>query len=61
MKLKYLIPFIGFFYFIYNDIPHTEDQRPYKPLQGDKAFEIMLISCLVSILLPILTLLYFAK
>lgn len=29
MKLKYLIPFIGLI-LIWNDIPHTESQRPYK-------------------------------
>jgi hypothetical protein len=39
MKLHYFIPFLGF-YFIRRDIPWTEDERPFKPLQGDLMFAV---------------------
>lgn len=48
MKLKYLIPIIGYF-LISNDIPHTEDQRPYKPLQGDEAFSVMTAVSIINV------------
>lgn len=43
MKLKYLIPFIGLI-FISNDIPHTENQRRFKPLQGDDVMFVTIAS-----------------
>lgn len=51
-KFKYLIPFIGFYYFVKNDIPMTEDQRPFKSLQGDGSFDIIFLSGIVSVVLP---------
>lgn len=51
MKLKYLIPIIGLIH-IYNDIPHYEFERSWKPLQGDEMFYTMLTS-LVSTALAI--------
>lgn len=43
MKLRYLIPFLGL-YFVWKDLPHTPEQYSYKPLQGDKAFIIILVA-----------------
>ena len=48
MKLKYLIPFIGM-YFIWNDIPHYENERLVKPLQGNDAFFFMVGSTISTI------------
>lgn len=49
MKIKYLIPFIGM-YFIYQDIPMTESQQSYKPLQGEAAFVMMVSNAIISLL-----------
>lgn len=49
MKLKYLIPIIGFL-FIYNDIPLEEWQRSFKPLQGDEAFFAIVAQAIIAVL-----------
>jgi hypothetical protein len=53
MKLRYLIPIIGYFLISY-DIPHTEDQRPYKPLQGDEALAVMTTVFIINLLYMLL-------
>lgn len=58
MKLIYLIPVIGWIA-IYNDIPMEEDQRSYKPLQGDTAFAVMFANAAITILSFLVILLTF--
>lgn len=38
--LKYLIPIVGLLK-IWDDIPHTPNQYPYKPLQGDDILSVI--------------------
>lgn len=40
---KYLIPIIGLL-IIWNDIPHTEDDRIFAPLQGNEVVKIVTLS-----------------
>lgn len=48
-NMKYFIPFIGIYY-VWQDIPHTPDQYAYKPLQGDIAFPIMVLSFMSTVI-----------
>ena len=56
MKLRYLIPIIGYFLISY-DIPHTEDQRPFRPLQRNEALSVMISVLIINLLYMLLFLL----
>lgn len=58
--LKYFIPIYGLLC-IWKDIPHYEYERSYKPLQGDLALMVMVVSWLSSLLLLLIIILILCK
>lgn len=60
MKFLHFLPLIGWV-FIWNDIPHEENQRSYKPLQGMTAFNVMIAQGIITVGFWIFLLHWFTK